>query len=284
MALRFLYLFFLRVAQLIRLSGLDREKLAVEVVMHRHEVAVLRRPVNRPALRPADRALLAGLARLLPRRRLGRFFVQPDTLLRWHRDLVRRRWTYPHRRPVRPPVPTGIVVLVLQLANENPTWGYRRIHGELMTMGITVGASTVWSILKRHGLDPAPRRSGPSWSEFLRAQATGIVACDFFCVDTVLLRRLYVLVFIELDTRLLHVAGITANPVAAWVTQQARNLCCDLSERATPVQFLIRDRDAKFPRSFDEVFARRRHPNRQDPGPGSSCQRHLRAGHRHPPS
>jgi hypothetical protein len=130
-------------------------------------------------------------------------------LLRWHRELVRRRWTYPHRRSGRPPVPVGIVSLILRLARENPTWGYRRIHGELMTVGVTVGASTVWSILKRRGLDPAPRRSGTSWSEFLRAQAKGIVACDFFSVDTVLLQRLYVLVFIELDTRLLHEARPT---------------------------------------------------------------------------
>ncbi len=133
--------------------------------------------------------------------------------------------------------------------------GYRRIHGELVTMGITLGASTVWSILKRHGLDPAPRRSGPSWAEFLHSQAKGMMACDFLSVDTVLLRRLCVLVFIELDTRLLHVAGATANPVASWVTQQARNLCCELFERVTPVKFLIRDRDAKFSASFDAVFA-----------------------------
>jgi transposase len=179
----------------------------------------------------AERALPAGLARLLPRRRLGWFFVQPDTLLRWHRELIRRRWTYPHRRSGRPPVTSGRVSTILRLAKENPTWGYRRIHGELAIMGIVVGASTVWSILKRHGLDPAPRRPGPSWAEFLRAQAKGMMACDFFSVDTVLLRRLYVLVFIELDSRLLHVAGVTTSPVTAWVTQQARNLSYELSER-----------------------------------------------------
>ena len=254
MALRFLYLFVIRVTQLVRLWWRGHDELAIEVVMLRHEVSVLRRQVTRPALQPADRALLAGLARLLPRQRLGRFFVQPDTLLRWHRELVRRRWTYPHRHPGRPRVRAGTVALVLRLGKENPTWGYRRIHGELATMGVRVGASTVCSILNRHGLDPAPRRSGPSWAEFLRAQAKGIVACDFFSVDTVLLRRLYVLVFIELDTRLLYVTGVTAKPLYAWVTQQARNLCFELSERATPVKFLIRDRDAKFPRAFDEVF------------------------------
>ncbi|HVA09400.1 MAG TPA: hypothetical protein VNG12_21940 [Acidimicrobiales bacterium] len=165
--------------------------------MLRHEVAVLKRPISRPALQPADRALLAGLARLLPRQHLARFFVRPDTLLRWHRDLVHRLWTYTHRRPGRPPVSSGTVSLVLRLATENPQWGYRRIHGELVTMGITVGASTVWSILTRQGIDPSLHRSGPSWAEFLRAQAKGMMACDFFSVDTVLLRPLYVLVFID---------------------------------------------------------------------------------------
>jgi hypothetical protein len=135
MALSFLYLAFVRILQLLRLSRRDKDELAVEVVMLRHEVAVLRRQVARPALRPSDRALLAGLSRLLGRRRLGRFFVQPETLLRWHRDLVRRRWTYPHRTG-RPSVPTGTVAIILRLAGENPTWGYRRIHGELVTMGI----------------------------------------------------------------------------------------------------------------------------------------------------
>lgn len=254
MSLSFLYRAFCRVLQLFRLTCRSHTDLVVEVVMLRHELAVLRRQVNRPVLQPADRALLAGLARLLPRQRLGRFFVQPATLLRWHRELVRHHWTYPRRRPGRPPICSGTVSLVLRLAKENPTWGYRRIHGELTTMGVRLGASTVWSILKRHELDPAPRRSGPSWAEFLRAQAKGIVACDFFSVDTVLLRRLYVLVFIELDTRRLHVVGVTANPVASWVIQQARNLCYELSERAVPVKFLIRDRDTKFTRSFDEVF------------------------------
>ena len=252
--LSFLYLAFCRVVQLVRLSCRTDTDLAIEVVVLRHEVAVLRRQIDRPALQPADRALLAGLARLLPRQRRGGFFVQPDTLLRWHRDLVRRRWTYPHRRSGRPSVPSGTVSTVLRLAKENPSWGYRRIHGELVTISIGLGASTVWSILKRNGISPSPRLSGPSWAEFLRARAKGMMACDFFSVDTVLLRRLYVLVFIELDTRLLRLAGVTANPVAGWVTQQARNLSFELSERATPVKFLIRDRDGKFPRTFDEVF------------------------------
>jgi len=253
MSLSFLYLAFVRMLQLLRLFERDRGELAVEVVMLRHEVAVLRRQVARPALRPSDRALLAGLSRLLGRRRLGRFFIQPETLLRWHGDLVRRRWTYPHR-PGRPSVPAGTVEIVLRLARENATWGYRRIHGELATLGIGLAPSSVWAILRRHGIDPTPERIGPTWTEFLRNQASSMLACDFFTVDTVLLRRLYVLFFIELDTRRVYVSGITANLAGAWVVQQARNLTAALAERPCPVRFLVRDRDAKFTTSFDEVF------------------------------
>ncbi len=253
MALSFCYQAFCRLLGVLRRLGRKRSELAVEVAMLRHEVAVLRRQVAQPALQPADRAILSGLWRILSGpKRLGAF-VQPATLLRWHRELVAKGWTHPQHSG-RPATSRGVVGQVCRLARENPTWGYRRIQGELATMGITVGASTVWSILKRHGIDPAPRRSGPTWREFLRAQAKGLVACDFFSVDTVLLRRIYVLVFIELDTRLVRLAGITANPTIAWVTQVARNISSDLSERTTPVKFLIRDRDAKFPRSFDEVF------------------------------
>jgi putative transposase len=253
MALSFLYLAFVRILQLLRLLRLDRDELAIEVVMLRHEVAVLRRQVARPALRPADRALLAGLSRLLGRRGQCRFFVQPETLLRWHRDLVRRRWTYPHR-PGRPSVPAGTVKIVLRLARENPTWGYRRIHGELAVIGIGLAPSSVWSILRRHGVDPTPGRTGPTWSEFLRSQASSMLACDFFTVDTVLLQRLYVLFFVELDTRRVWVTGVTTNPVEAWVVQQARNLTMVFADRVRPVRFLVRDRDAKFTSSFDEVF------------------------------
>jgi len=192
---------------------------------------------------------------LLPRRRLGHFFVQPATLLRWHRDLIAKRWTYSHGRPGRPGIAKGTTALVLRLSKENPTWGYRRIHGELATMGVTIAASSVWAILKRHGIEPSPRRSGPTWAEFLAAQAKGLMACDFFHVDTVLLRRLYVLVFIHHDTRLVRIAGVTAKPSADWVTQQPRNLSMDLADHANAVKFLIRDRDTKFTASFDGVFA-----------------------------
>ena len=253
MALSFLYLAFLRTIQILRLQRSDDSDLAIEVVMLRHEVAVLRRQVARPALRPSDRALLAGLSRLIPRAKLHRFFVQPDTLLRWHRELVRRKWTYP-KPSGRPKIPTGTVQLVVRLARENPTWGYRRIHGELSVLGIDLAPASVWNILQRHGLDPSPERTGPTWGEFLRAQATTMLACDFFTVDTVLLRRLYVLFFIELDTRRVYVTGVTAHPTGAWVVQQARNLSYELTQRARPVKFLIRDRDTKFTASFDEVF------------------------------
>ena len=163
----FLYRAFCRVLQLIRLTGRSHTSLAIEVVMLRHEVAVLRRQVHRPPLEPADRAVLARPARLLPRHRLASLFVKPATLLRWHRDLVAKCWTYPHGRPSRPGIPTGTTALILRLAKENPTWGYRRIHGELATMGIAIAPSSVWVILQRHGIEPSPCRSGPTWTEFL---------------------------------------------------------------------------------------------------------------------
>jgi putative transposase len=229
-ALSLLYIAFVRILQLVRLSRNGQDELTIEIVMLRHEVAVLRRQVARPALQPVDRAVLAGLSRLLSIARRGGFFVQPETLLRWHRELVRRKWTYTHRRPGRPAIPAGTVSLVLRLARENPTWGYRRIHGELATMGVRLAPSSVWAILRRHGIEPTPRRTGPTWAEFLRAQAGTMLACDFFTVDTVLLRRLYVLFFIEIDTRRIHLSGITSNPVGEWVVQQARNLSFDLAQ------------------------------------------------------
>src|SRR5450759_1484576 len=254
MALPFLYVAFVRLLQLFWLRRRERDELAIEVVMLRHEVAILRRQVNRPSLRPADRAVLAGLSRLVSKAGRVRFSVQPETLLRWHRDLVRRRWTYRRARSGRPTLPAGTVPLVLGLAKENPTWGYRRIQGELATMGVVLAPSSVWAILRRNGIDPSPMRSGPTWAEFRSAQASSMLACDFFSVDTVLLKRLYVLFFIELDTRRVHVTGITAHPTSSWVVQQARNLTMVLEDRIVPVRFLIRDRDTKFPSSFDEVF------------------------------
>ena len=226
----------------------------VELLVLRHELAVLRRQVARPSCRPADRVFLAALARMLPRDRWGSVFVRPETIRRWHRSLIARRWTYPHRRPGRPATDAGVRALILRLARENPGWGYRRIQGELAGLGIGIAASTVWSILQQSGIDPAPRRSSETWRGFLRAQAGGIVACDFFAVDTVLFRRLYVLVFIEIATRQMHLAGITANPTGEWATQQARNVIETFVERTEPIRFLIHDRDSKFTAGFDEVF------------------------------
>jgi putative transposase len=171
--------------------------------------------------------------------------VQPETLLRWHRDLVRRKWTQPHR-PGRPSIPAGTVAIICRLAHENRTWGYRRIHGELARMGVVLSPSSVWAILRRNDIDPSPMRSGPTWAEFLRSQASSMLACDFFSVDTVLLKRLYVLFFIELDTRRVHVTGVTARPIGSWWFQQARNLTMALEDRVHLVRFLVRERDAKF--------------------------------------
>jgi putative transposase len=230
----------------------SEEAKELEILVLRHQLTVLRRQVARPELGPADRLLLAGLSRALPRDRWSAFFVQPETLLAWHRRLVKRKWTYSgHRGRPRRLGPRGIVK---RLAEENPTWGYRRIAGELRQLGMEASPSTVWRILKESGIDPAPRRTGQTWSAFLRTHAQGILACDFFTVDTVLLKRLYVLFFIEIASRRVHLAGVTANPDAAWTTQQARNFTMALGDREQPFSFLIHDRDSKFAGSFDEVF------------------------------
>ena len=224
----------------------------LEILVLRHQLAVLRRQTPRPKLEPTDRALLTAISRVLPRSRWSCFLVKPETLLRWHRRLVAGAWTYPHDQTGRPPLDREVLQLIIRLARENPRWGYQRIKGELQHLGIRVSATTIRTMLRRHGLDPAPRRADTTWRAFLRQQATGIVACDFFTVDTVWLRRLYVLFFIELGTRRVHVAGVTANPDGAWVTQQARNLLMPAQGRCP--RFLLRDRDAKFTRAFDEVF------------------------------
>jgi transposase InsO family protein len=255
-SLRLAYLAALRVfGWLALLARPDRAKDA-EILILRHQVAVLQRQVGTPRLSWADRAVLAALARLLPGSHLRqlRLIVSPRPLLRWHADLVRRHWSFPRRTPGRPRTGQSVRALVLEIARDNPGWGYRRIHGELAGLGYKLAPSTVWRILKDAGIDPAPTRSGQSWRAFLDAQAKTILATDYFHVDTVLLRRLHVLFFIEHGTLRVHLAGNTAHPTGEWVTQQARNLLMNLGDHADGLKFLIRDRDAKFTAAFDAVL------------------------------
>ena len=225
----------------------------VEILVLRHEVAVLSRQptpdadVGRPGVPQR-------LGQVPPTQLRQLRLVSPRTLLRWHAQLVARHWTRPRRQPGQPPIAQPVRALVLRLTRENPRWGYRRIRGELVGLGPPIAAAMVWKVLKAAGIDPAPRRSGPTWRQFLAAQAQAILAVDFAHVDTIFLRRLYVLVVIEHDRRRVHLAGITAHPTGAWVTQQARNLLMDLADRADQFRFLIRDRDSKFTTAFDAVF------------------------------
>jgi len=253
-ALRLAYLTLGRVLSWLALLARSDMAKDAEILVLRHEVTVLRRTNQRPTLTWIDRAFITALAGLLPTQLRQLRLVSPRTLLRWHGQLVARRWTYPRRHPGRPPVTQPVQALVLQLARENPRWGYRRIHGELVNLGHPIAAATVWKVLKAAGIDPAPRRSGPTWRQFLAAQAQAILAVDFAHVDTIFLRRLYVLVVIEHDRRHVHLAGITAHPTGEWVAQQARNLLIDLGDRAEQFRFLIRDRDSKFTAAFDAVF------------------------------
>jgi putative transposase len=241
-----LYVVVRRLFEFVVLLGRGDRAKELEILVLRHELSILRRQVGRPRFETHDRVLLAALSRMLPRRSWAAFSVRPETLLAWHRRLVARRWTYPHRRPGRPPISRDVRELILRLARENSSWGYLRIAGELRKLGIAVSASSVRNILVKAGVPPAPRRDSQSWRSFLRSHGAAILACDFFAVDTVRLRRLYVLVFISIGSRRVEYFAVTSKPDAAWMLQQARNLLMELDDHDRQVRFLIHDRDAKF--------------------------------------
>jgi putative transposase len=240
-------------AFLVLLSQGDRSK-ELEILVLRHELAILRRQAGRPRFEPHDRLVLAALSRVAPRRCWSAFPVRPETLLRWHRRLVARRWTYPRRRPGRPTIEREVRELIVRLARENTSWGYVRIVGELRKLGINVSATLVRSVLADAGIPPAPQRDRQCWRTFLRQQGDSILACDFLTVDTIWLRRLYVLVFLSIGSRRVEYVACTSNPDTVWMLQQARNLLMDLDDRGRPVRFLIHDRDSKFSAALDAVF------------------------------
>jgi putative transposase len=259
--LRLAYLGVTNALAMLRLLPMSDRGKDVEILALRHQLTVLQRQMqgHKPQFTPADRAFLAALLHRLPRdvlRRI-RLLVRPETVLRWHRDLITRRHAVISdlKRPGRPPTVRSIRSLVLRLARENSSWGYRRIHGELLTLGIKVAASTVWELLHDAEIDPAPDRTCDSWATFLRSQAEAILAADFFETVTLTGARLYVLAVIEHATRRIRVLGATAHPTAAWVTQAVRNLVMDLEDAGYRARFLLRDRDGKYPAPVDAILA-----------------------------
>ena len=249
----FAYLAARNLFALVWLLARPRRSKELEILLLRHELEMLRRQARQPQLTRADRALLAALSRSLPRVAWAGFPVKPQTLLRWHRQLVTRRWTYEQRACGRPPLESSLRTLILRLGRENPHWGYRRIVGELKGLGIAVSATSVRKVLHEGGLQPAPERSHSSWRAFLRAQTATMLACDFLTVETAFLQRIYVLFFISLATRRIEYIASTAHPDGRWVGQQARNLVMQFGDEQ-PFRFLIHDRDTKFSHAFDEVF------------------------------
>jgi putative transposase len=250
----FVYLVACRLFALVVLCFRSSGSKELEIVVLRHELSILRRQAKRPQLRETDRVLLSALSRVLPRRSWSVFVVSPRTLLRWHHRLVARRWTYACARIGRPRVGNEVEELVVRFARENPSWGYKRIVGELAGLGVVVSASSVRAILIRHGLPPAPERDSLSWRRFLRQQAASMLACDFLTVETVLLTRVYVLFFVLLGRRRVEFVASTTNPDGRWVAQQARNLIMQLGDGERRFRFLLHDRDSKFCFDFDTVF------------------------------
>ena len=247
---RILYRFLSSLARLVVRSGHSKD---LEIIVLRHQLSVLRRQVDRPPVTDDDRTLIGAIAAALPRRLRRGWIVTPETLLRWHRKRIAKHWTHePRRRRGRPPTEAQLRRLIVRLANENPTWGHRRIHGELVGLGHKIASSTVWQILRDNNIDPAPKRCEISWTEFLHSQAA--VACDFFTIDTAFLRRYYVLFFINVRTRKVIFAGLTPNPTGAWTTQAARNLFLRHADRLEGTGALVRDRGSQFIDSFDEIF------------------------------
>ena len=237
---------------LVRLAVRSRRSKDLEIIVLRHQLGVLRRQVDRPELTDADRSLLGAIAAALPRPSRAGWLVTPDTLLRWLRRRIVRHWTQPQRPPGRPSTSAELRRLALRLAAENPTWGYRRIHGEIAGLGHRLAASTVWQILNNARIDPAPTRSEVTWSQFLRSQAA--VACDFATIDTALLRRFYLLFFIDIPTRTVYFAGITDHPSGVWASQAARNLLLRYGHQLADAAALVRDRGSQFIDAFDEIF------------------------------